>query len=86
MEIKIVWGKSEGKTLLSSFDKALLKAVIHNFNLIPSSSNMFNYKDRPVTRSDGMTAGLSGRSAWAVPLKLSPDWVQPVIWSKLKLH
>jgi arginine decarboxylase len=38
MEIKIVWGKSEGKTLLSSFDKALLEAGIHNFNLIPLSS------------------------------------------------
>jgi len=38
MEIKIVWGKSEGKTLLSSFDKALVKAGIHNFNLIPLSS------------------------------------------------
>ena len=38
MEIKIVWGESEGKTLLSSFDKALVKAGIHNFNLIPLSS------------------------------------------------
>ena len=38
MEIKIVWGKGEGKTLLSSFDKALAKAGIHNFNLIPLSS------------------------------------------------
>ena len=38
MEIKIVWGKSEGKTLISSFDKALLKAGIHNFNLIYLSS------------------------------------------------
>lgn len=38
MKIEIVWGKSEGKTLLSSFDKALFKAGIHNFNLIPLSS------------------------------------------------
>jgi len=38
MEIKIVWGKSEGKTLISSFDKALFKAGIHNFNLIYLSS------------------------------------------------
>lgn len=38
MEIKIVWGKSEGETLISSFDKALLKAGIHNFNLIYLSS------------------------------------------------
>jgi len=38
MRINIVWGKSEGKTLLSAFDKALVKAGIHNFNLIPLSS------------------------------------------------
>ena len=38
MEIKIVWGESEGQTLISSFDKALLKAGIHNFNLIYLSS------------------------------------------------
>jgi arginine decarboxylase len=38
MKIDIVWGKSEGKTLLSAFDKALDKAGIHNFNLIPLSS------------------------------------------------
>ncbi len=38
MEIKIVWGKSEGETLISSFDKSLLKAGIHNFNLIYLSS------------------------------------------------
>ena len=38
MKIDIVWGMSEGKTLLSAFDKALLKAGIHNFNLIPLSS------------------------------------------------
>lgn len=38
MEIKIVWGKSEGKTLISSFDKALVKAGIHNCNLISLSS------------------------------------------------
>ena len=38
MEIKIVWGKNEGKTLISAFDKALLKAGIHNFNLISLSS------------------------------------------------
>ena len=38
MKIDIVWGRSEGKTLLSAFDKALVKAGIHNFNLIPLSS------------------------------------------------
>lgn len=38
MKIDIVWGKSEGKTLLSAFDKALVKAGLHNFNLIPLSS------------------------------------------------
>jgi arginine decarboxylase len=38
MKIGIVWGKSEGKTLLSAFDMALNKAGIHNFNLIPLSS------------------------------------------------
>jgi len=38
MEIKIVWGKSEGKTKISAFDKALLKAGIHNFNLVSLSS------------------------------------------------
>lgn len=38
MRIDVVWGKSEGKTLLSAFDRALVKAGIHNFNLIPLSS------------------------------------------------
>jgi len=38
VKIDIVWGKSEGKTLLSAFDKALNKAGIHNFNLISLSS------------------------------------------------
>ncbi len=38
MRIDIVWGGSEGKTLLSAFDRALLNAGIHNFNLIPLSS------------------------------------------------
>jgi len=38
MKIDIVWGKSEGRTLLSAFDRALLQAGIHNFNLIPLSS------------------------------------------------
>ena len=38
MRIDIVWGKSEGKTLLSAFDRALVMAGIHNFNLIPLSS------------------------------------------------
>jgi arginine decarboxylase len=38
MKIDIVWGKSEGKTLVSAFDRALLEAGIHNFNLIPLSS------------------------------------------------
>lgn len=38
MKIDIVWGKSEGKTLLSAFDKSLQQAGIHNFNLIPLSS------------------------------------------------
>jgi arginine decarboxylase len=38
MKIDIVWGKSEGKTLISAFDKALAKAGIHNFNLISLSS------------------------------------------------
>jgi len=38
MRIDIVWGKSEGKTRLSAFDGALVKAGIHNFNLIPLSS------------------------------------------------
>ncbi len=38
MKIDIVWGKSEGKTLLSAFDKALQQAGVHNFNLIPLSS------------------------------------------------
>ena len=38
MRIDIVWGKSEGKTPLSAFDRALVKAGIHNFNLIPLSS------------------------------------------------
>lgn len=38
MKIDIVWGKDEGKTVLSAFDKALLKAGIHNFNLISLSS------------------------------------------------
>ena len=40
MKIKIVRGKSEGETLISSFDKALLKAGIHNFNMIYLSSIM----------------------------------------------
>ncbi len=38
MRIDIVWGASEGKTLLSAFDRALLNAGIHNFNLILLSS------------------------------------------------
>lgn len=38
MRIDIVWGESEGKTLLSAFDRALVNAGIHNFNLIPLSS------------------------------------------------
>ncbi|UCE42288.1 MAG: pyruvoyl-dependent arginine decarboxylase [Candidatus Aminicenantes bacterium] len=38
MKIDIVWGKSEGKTLLSAFDRALLEAGIHDLNLIPLSS------------------------------------------------
>ncbi len=38
MRIDIVWGESEGKTLLSAFDRALLNAGIHNFNLIPLNS------------------------------------------------
>ena len=38
MRIDIVWGMSEGKTLISAFDKAISKAGIHNFNLIPLSS------------------------------------------------
>ena len=38
MIIDIVWGKSEGKTLLSAFDRALLGAGIQNLNLIPLSS------------------------------------------------
>lgn len=38
MRIDIVWGESEGKTLLSAFDRALLNAGIHNFNLISLSS------------------------------------------------
>ena len=38
MKIEIVWGKSEGETLISAFDKALIRAGIHNFNLIPLSS------------------------------------------------
>ena len=38
MKIDIVWGKSEGKTLISAFDRALIQAGIHNFNLIPLSS------------------------------------------------
>lgn len=38
MKIDIVWGKSEGNTILSAFDKALLEAGIHNLNLIPLSS------------------------------------------------
>jgi arginine decarboxylase len=33
MNIKIVSGKSEGKTLVSAFDLALAKAGIHNYNL-----------------------------------------------------
>ncbi len=38
MKIEIVWGKSEGATLVSAFDRALIQAGIHNFNLIPLSS------------------------------------------------
>ena len=38
MEIEIVWGKSEGLTRISAFDKALAQAGIHNFNLIYLSS------------------------------------------------
>ena len=38
MKIDIVWGNSEGKTLLSAFDKSLQQSGIHNFNLIPLSS------------------------------------------------
>jgi len=38
MRIDIVWGESEGKTLLSAFDRALLNAGIHNFNLISLNS------------------------------------------------
>lgn len=38
MKIDIVWGQSEGKTLLSAFDRAIFEAGIHNFNLIPLSS------------------------------------------------
>lgn len=38
MKIDIVWGESEGRTLLSAFDRALLEAGIHNLNLIPLSS------------------------------------------------
>lgn len=33
MKIKIVSGKSEGKTLVSAFDLALSEAGIHNYNL-----------------------------------------------------
>lgn len=38
MKIHIVWGKGEGKTTISAFDKSLIEAGIHNFNLIPLSS------------------------------------------------
>ncbi len=38
VKIQIVWGKSEGKTLLSAFDRALIAGGIHNFNLIKLSS------------------------------------------------
>lgn len=38
MKIDIVWGKGEGRTLLSAFDRALHQAGIHNFNLVPLSS------------------------------------------------
>jgi arginine decarboxylase len=38
MKIDIVWGKSEGKTVLSAFDKALFQAGIHNLNLLQLSS------------------------------------------------
>jgi arginine decarboxylase len=38
MKIDIVWGQSEGNTILSAFDRALLEAGIHNLNLIPLSS------------------------------------------------
>jgi arginine decarboxylase len=38
MEISIVWGKSEGETFISAYDKSLKEAGIHNFNLITLSS------------------------------------------------
>ena len=38
MEIHIVWGKGEGRTEVSAFDKALAMAGIHNYNLIYLSS------------------------------------------------
>lgn len=38
VEIHIVWGKSEGRTLISAFDRSLTKAGIHNLNLVPLSS------------------------------------------------
>ncbi len=50
MRIDIVWGESEGKTLLSAFDRALLNAGIHNFNLIPLSSVI--HETRTYTSSD----------------------------------
>ena len=38
MRINIVWGNSEGKTLISAFDRSLAQAGIHNLNLIRLSS------------------------------------------------
>ena len=38
MEVNIVWGKSEGETLISAFDRSLIKAGVHNLNLIYLSS------------------------------------------------
>jgi arginine decarboxylase len=37
-KIEIVWGSSEGDTKLGSFDKALEKAGVHNYNLSELSS------------------------------------------------
>ncbi len=38
MIISIVWGKSEGGTVVSAFDGALMRAGIHNLNLVSVSS------------------------------------------------
>lgn len=38
MRIEIVWGKSEGNTKVSAFDKALTEAGINNLNLLALSS------------------------------------------------